>query len=431
MVKKYAYGFLILVVLMSSIYLLLPDQIRIDIEKTRSQYKVYEDNSWVLAATEYINLFDGNKKMRAKDRSLEWSESEGIITAIRIANYKDSISTKETYVFDSGISSVELVPLSHETECVNCVGKILQFEVRNILYDGQTKDISSPFSFGHSMKLTWQDGAYRAKVYQQKVASDKIIIRYRPTNNYQVFLTRLFDPPSSSDAGINVTILFPVNNTFLVVNNLDLNWTVNITANTSFYSLDGGANNSDIFVSGASVNITFRNLTEGNHNITIYVNDSSGNLAQSDLINFSTRPPLNVSLNTNLTGLSYNINWSKTDINYSDPGFFAGNFTWNFTDFNTSVYPTLPYVYNITNTRVDSVTVSVNISRIAVYFNWTYNDTDIGLSRSDLFVLLPNQSKLINFSLSVVNISVTLVNWSATIYRANWTFVPTFVDTEV
>ena len=391
---------------------------------------MYEDGKLVRAATEYVNLFDGNKKMRAKDRSLEWSESEGIITAIRIANYKDSISTKETYVFDSRISNVELVPLLHETLCINCVGKILQFEVRNILYGGETKDIVSPFSFGHNMKLTWQDGAYRQKVYQQKI-TDKIIIRYRPTENYQIFKTRLFDPPNSSYAGINVTIIFPVNNTLYILNNLALNWTVNITANASYYSLDGEANNSDIFVSGAMANLTFRNLTEGNHNITIYVNDSDGNVAQSDLLNFSIRPPLNVSLNTNLTGLSYNINWSKTNINFSDSAFFVGNFTWNLTDLNTSVYPDLDYVYNITNTRINNVTVSVNISRIADYFNWTYNDTDIGLSQSNLFVLKPNQSKTINFSLSVINISATYVNWSATIYRANWTFVPTFVDTVI
>jgi len=321
-------GVLLLVILTASIYILLPGQIRIDIQETKSIYRVYEDGKLTLAATERVNLFDGTAKMRASDRSVEFTEEDGIITIERIAYYKDSISIIEHYVFDSAISDIRQVPIEHETICFNCVGKILQFEYKDILYDGETENIISPFKFGHRMELTWQDGAYLEKVYQQ-ISVDKIILRYRPTENHQVFLTRLFDPPNFGDAGINVTIIFPVNNTLYVVNNLDLNWTVNITINSSFYSLDEGANNTDIFVSNKGVNITFRNLTEGSHNITIYVNDSSGNLGQSDLLNFSIRPPLNASLIDNLTskGLAYNINWSKTDINYSDPRFWGGNFS--------------------------------------------------------------------------------------------------------
>ena len=170
-----------------------------------------------------------------------------------------------------------------------------------------------------------------------------------------------------------------------VVNSLDLNWTVNVTANASFYSLDGGENNSIIFNNSKTRNITFNNLTEGNHNITIYVNDSSGNLAQSDLINFSIRPPLNVSLNVNLTGLVYNISWSKTDINYSDPGFWAGNFSWNFTDLNLNTFPLVVYVYNITNTRLNNVTVSLNIDRNEDYFNFSFNGIIINTTSKTLF----------------------------------------------
>lgn len=193
MATKHYIGVLILVLLVSSIYIMLPDSVRIDVQKTRNLYKVYENDKWVLAATEYVNLFDGSAKMRAKNRSLDWYNDSGIITITRIANYKDKISTHETYVFDSSIDDVELVPVSHETTCINCVGKILHFEYRNILYDGETKDITSPFSFGHNMKLTWQDGAYRAKVYQQ-ISVDKIILRYRPVTDIETFEVRLFDP---------------------------------------------------------------------------------------------------------------------------------------------------------------------------------------------------------------------------------------------
>ena len=194
MANKILIGVLLLVVLSTSIYVMLPDKIRIDIQPTKTIYRVYEDDSWVLAATERVNLFDGTKKMRAKNRSVTNSTDNGIITIYRIANYKDSISTYETYIFDSTISDVELVPISHKTTCINCVGKILQFEYRDILYEGETKNIVSPFSFGHNMKLTWQSGTYMSKVYQQKVASDKIRLRYRPVKDIETFEVRLFDP---------------------------------------------------------------------------------------------------------------------------------------------------------------------------------------------------------------------------------------------
>ncbi len=44
----------------------MPDKIRIDIGNTNTKYSVWEDNSWILAATEYIYLYDGSTKMRAK-----------------------------------------------------------------------------------------------------------------------------------------------------------------------------------------------------------------------------------------------------------------------------------------------------------------------------------------------------------------------------
>ncbi len=203
MATKYYIGVLVLVILVSSIYVMLPDKIRIDVQKTKTIYRVYENDSWILAATEYVNLFDGTAKMRAWSRSVTNSTDFGIITIRRLAFYKDNIQTDETYVFDSRVSDVELVPILHETICINCVGKILQFEYRDILYDGETKDILSPFSFGHNMKLTWQDGAYRAKVYQQKVASDKIILRYRPVSDNEKFEVRLFDPLPSQIASDN------------------------------------------------------------------------------------------------------------------------------------------------------------------------------------------------------------------------------------
>ena len=436
MEKKYI-GFLVLLILAASFTIILSGQIRIDVQNTKTIYKVWEGVSWNLAATESVNLFDGTKKMRASSREISYTEDSGIITIHRSAQYKDGISVYETYVFDSSVSDVELVPVSHETICLNCVGKILQFEFRDIKYDGETKDITSPFSFGHNMKLTWQDGAYRAKVYQQ-IISDKIILRYRPKRNTEFFYTRLFDPPASAIA-TNITILFPVNNTAYVTNGLDLNWTSNVSnISWAVYSLDGGANSSAIFFGNTATNITLIGLSEGPHNISIWINVSNGSLsngsiARSNLVNFSIRPPLNATLCGNLTNLAFNVNWSKqtVQLNFSNATVVAGNFTWNFTDLNLSIYPsTIDCVYEITNRRINNVTVSIKIDRTALYFNLTYNSTGINTTTRNIFNITANSTKKINLTLNLINISQTYRNWNLTINNENWTVTVEFNDTE-
>lgn len=196
MVKRIIFSiFLVFVVLTSSVYFLMPDKIRIDVENTRTKYSVYEIGSLTLAATEYVNLYDGTTKMRAiGGREITyWNDSE-FVYAKRTSVWKDNITTIQTYTFDKDASDVENLPLENKFECFNCEGKIVHYEIRDILYDGETKLIESPFSFGHNMKIEWEDGAYYSKVFQQKVASDKIIIKYRPQSNYEDYFVRLFDP---------------------------------------------------------------------------------------------------------------------------------------------------------------------------------------------------------------------------------------------
>ncbi len=194
MAKKWIIGFFILVVLTSSIYVMLPDKVRIDVQKTRTKFSVWENDGWVLSAIEYARLWDGSKLMRAKSRELMQEVDDGIITITRTSEWKENITTIHTCTFDSSTSDVELIPVDEEFTCINCEGKIVSFEYRDILYDGETKQISSPFSFGHNMKLEWEDGAYYAKVFQQKIASDKIIVKYRPDSDYVSYKVRLFDP---------------------------------------------------------------------------------------------------------------------------------------------------------------------------------------------------------------------------------------------
>ena len=207
MANKYVIGALVLVILSTSIYVMLPDQVRIDVEKTRTRFSVYENGSYVLAATEYVNLFDGSAKMRAKKRNVSYELDGTNVVITREANYKDNITTIQTYTFDSTTDDVELTPVSHEVECINCVGKILHFEYKDILYNGPTQDITSPFAFGHNMKLEWEAGAYYAKVKTYKFASPKIWVRYKPIQDYQIFKVRMFDPTPPTIAGFNDSVI--------------------------------------------------------------------------------------------------------------------------------------------------------------------------------------------------------------------------------
>ena len=189
---------LLLVVLTSSFYIMMPENVRIDFSKTRTKFSVWENEKFVLAGYEYTRLFDGSKLMRAKSRTLVYDLKDGTTEVLRTANFKDGIIATDKYVFDNNVTEVEQVPVSHDICVINGSGKIFEYLIQNILYEGVTKDIVSPFSFGHRMKVDFMDGYYRARVYQNKVAADKLIVRYRVTSDDQCFSVRLFDPVAVS-----------------------------------------------------------------------------------------------------------------------------------------------------------------------------------------------------------------------------------------
>ena len=185
-----------MIVLSTSIYIFMPDNIKISVENTRTKYSVWEDESWTLSATEYINLYDGTTKMRAKSRDVSYNITDNITTIIRISLWKDNIKTIDTYKFDSTVKDVEFIPIEHKLECFNCKGKIVHYEYRDIVYNDVTRKAISPECFGLNMKIEWQenDEFMWAKLYQQKYASDKLIIRYRPDTDYNVYFVRMYDP---------------------------------------------------------------------------------------------------------------------------------------------------------------------------------------------------------------------------------------------
>ncbi len=187
---------LVLVVLSTSFYILLPEKIRIDFQKTKTVFSIYNNDTgkFVISGIEYSRIFDGTKLMRANFRNISYSINEKTTEWYRIARFKQDIIVEDFVVFDNDVTDVENVPVSHKVCITNAENKIFEYLITNIEYNGLTKEITSPFTFGKNMKVTFQDGYYRAKVYQQKVASDKIIVRYRVTSDYECFDIRLFDP---------------------------------------------------------------------------------------------------------------------------------------------------------------------------------------------------------------------------------------------
>jgi len=194
--KYWLSGILLLVVLTSSFYFIFDDSVKVD----------------MLAATEYVYIYDGTTKMRASSRELiYWNDSEYAYVQ-RLSTWKDNITTKQTYIFDIYNKDITQYPLRNKFECINCEGKFIQFEIRDILYDGETKNIKSPFNFGNNMKIEWQpnDDFSWAKVYQNSVASDKIIVKFKADEQFEEYNVRLFDPPITENlviyAGENITL---------------------------------------------------------------------------------------------------------------------------------------------------------------------------------------------------------------------------------
>ncbi len=210
--NKYFVGFLIFVVLSASVYILLPGSVRIDIGKTYSTFKVWENGGWVLAGQEYTKLMDGTTLMRASSREVNYTIQGNITTAYRYAYFKEGCIAKDTYIFDGGTKDVKLFPVDHEIELFNCEGKIFLYEVTKLLYTGITKNgIESPQSFGHKMKVEWEDGNYYSRIYKYVNKEEgKLSIRYRVDSDYYSKSIRLFDPPED----INVTLVSPADDLF-------------------------------------------------------------------------------------------------------------------------------------------------------------------------------------------------------------------------
>ena len=199
MANKYVIGILVLVLLTASVYILIPENVRIDVGKTYSTFKVWENDTWVLAGQEYSLMFDGTTKMRASSRTVEHFVDEEVVTIIRTANFKNNVTVIDTYTFDGNEKDIRLFPISHEINVLNGEGYILVYEVTKLDYSGETvKDILSPQEFGHKMKIEWEDGNYYSRIWGYSNKDEgKLTVKYRPDSSYFTKQVKLFDPPEN------------------------------------------------------------------------------------------------------------------------------------------------------------------------------------------------------------------------------------------
>jgi len=205
---------LLLVILLSGVvYISLSNKVRIrvDKEKTTFYIKQLDENGepygrWLVSAREYNKIFDGSSliRRRLKDTTVETiiNNETKKVTITRVTPYYNGGMVVDTYSFDGNIKDIELFPIYHTIEFFNmntCGSKgcIFQYEVRDLDYNGTTRVASSPEVFGKRMKITFQDGYYYAKVFQQK-GSDKLLVRYRIKEDYKKINVRMFDPIKGS-----------------------------------------------------------------------------------------------------------------------------------------------------------------------------------------------------------------------------------------
>jgi hypothetical protein len=196
--QKIIIGFLVLVVLTASVYILLPGKVRIDVQDTKTTFKVWENNSWILAGTEYTKIYDGTTLMKANNRVVNFTANieENKTTIYRYSYFKENISVIDIYNFDGAKDDVELVPISHEIQVNNGKDKILVYEVNDLLYSGETiNPVESPQEFGHNMKVEWEEGNYYSRIFKYSGKNvGKLEVKYRIDSGFFEKSVRLFDP---------------------------------------------------------------------------------------------------------------------------------------------------------------------------------------------------------------------------------------------
>lgn len=224
--KNYVIGALILTILLGSIYITIPNQIKIQVFPTYTKYFVWEptllkpNGTWVNSASEYVYLYNGTKKLLATSRIVSNYTNETTTILYRVVNFADGISIIHNYTFDGSVTDINKIPIKEQIECLNCASYTLQIEVKNLMYNGGTREAHSPELFGHNMKVEWQDGSVFSKI-TQLINGGKLVLKYKPSSNYEIYDVKVSDPTFPPAGRIRSYYNFTVADTYPMNNGTD------------------------------------------------------------------------------------------------------------------------------------------------------------------------------------------------------------------
>lgn len=295
-VKKGTYGSLIIILAtIATFYLALQgSDVSMKITTTSATFYVNESGTLVIAGVENVYLYNGTKKMTASLKEPLSSVKNGnIITLTKRTHYGNFTVVEETYDYDTTKTNVESFPISHKIKVIDGVGYTLQYEVSKLTYNGTSRDAKNPESFGHKMKVEWQDGASYQKI--SKTTTDtKLTIKYKVTAPSSSYNVRLFDP--------------------IVIDNV-ANFTV---------AQCQSINDANVFIEACPTTVTqsqwvYVNLTPklftGNIDFAIGVNGANAHMSQ-----FQLYKNITIVNGSNTTSYMDFVNYNLQDITYNYDG---------------------------------------------------------------------------------------------------------------
>lgn len=196
-------GVLILSLLVTGVvYIQLNDRAKIRVDNDKTTFYVKEGSYWRVSGREYNKLLDANSLLYRDVSEIRVSTTynQKSVKIERYTPFKRGPVIKDTYFFLGNTSSVELFPISHTVEVYNATGYYYKYEVRDLVYDGDTYRLDgeqTSAEFGRNMKVSWWDGYRLGWVYKSGsmyVKSEKI------EEDYARFDVRLYDPVSSTNS---------------------------------------------------------------------------------------------------------------------------------------------------------------------------------------------------------------------------------------
>lgn len=311
------------------------DRAKIDVEPTYTNFNVKEGSYWYLAGKETNQLYNGStliKPLATAPLISTHVVPNHSINVIRETYYPNGVVVRDHYFMEGdGTPAIEKFPVSHTVEIINGKGLIYQYSASKLKYDGDTvKNVQSPQSFGHNMKLTWDNRSYWNTLYGG--TTDTLKAKWKVNDDHYLVSVRLFDPTqsaywtcdfSSTSCGWD---LAPTSGELVVTATTTLNWNASIFTWSNFsakvYCPTGG-NGNKIHIANSATDW----LLDG----TTWKNEPSYSIGFSTNVNLDAWDQVNI-----VTNHTSNLSQVCVDGSCSSTGAFAISKTTNTSQIETT-----------------------------------------------------------------------------------------------